>query len=253
MANRRKSSGTSPAKRARRGKAPVNRLDPAEQVYQQISEAILEQRLRPGTKLGEQSLSEIFGVNRPIVRRALMRLSYENLVEVRPHRGAFVASPTPEEARQVFEARRVVEDWIVRRCAERADTDALARLRRQADVEAQTAAEGARVRWVRLSGEFHLELARMAGNDRLGRFLEDLVAQTSLIISLYGNAADSVCCNDDHSRIVAAIAAGDGEAAADLTRAHLEACENALRFDGEQEPEDLRAIFLQEEGRPAAG
>ena len=90
--------------------------EPSDWVYQEILHAILEQRLAPGTKLGEELLSNIFDVSRPVVRRALNRLTHDNVVEMRPHRGAFIASPTVDQARQVFEARRVVEEAVVRTC-----------------------------------------------------------------------------------------------------------------------------------------
>ncbi|EPN68539.1 GntR family transcriptional regulator, partial [Pseudomonas syringae pv. actinidiae ICMP 19101] len=74
-------------------------------VYEHIFDAILEQRLAPGTKLSEEALGEIFGVSRTIIRRALSRLGHEGVVLLRPNRGAVVASPSVEEARQVFFAR----------------------------------------------------------------------------------------------------------------------------------------------------
>lgn len=222
--------------------------EPADHVYAHISDAILEQRLRPGTRLGEQALSGIFGVNRPVIRRALMRLSYERLVDIRPHRGASVASPTPDEARQVFEARQVIERWTVAGCIARADSDVTETLRRLVGEEAKATEARDRARWVRLSGEFHLALARGAGNMRLYGFLEDLVAQTSLIISLYGSAAEPACADDEHSKIVDAIAAGDLDRATGLMDAHLSACESGLVFDADPETQDLRAIFAPDYG-----
>ncbi len=227
---------------ARHGDAPADR------VYAHISDAILEQRLRPGTKLGEQALSEIFDVNRPVIRRALMRLSYERLVDIRPHRGASVASPTPDEARQIFEARQVIERWTVAGCISRADKATISDLRRLAREEADATAARDRARWVRLSGDFHLALARAAGNMRLYGFLEDLVAQTSLIISLYGSAAEPACADEAHVDIVDAIAAGDAARATGLMDAHLKACESGLVFDADPETQDLRAIFSMDGG-----
>ena len=54
--------------------------------------------LPPSTKLNEESLSEIFGVSRTIIRRALLRLSLEQVVDIKPNRGATVSAPTIEEA-----------------------------------------------------------------------------------------------------------------------------------------------------------
>lgn len=230
-------------KRAARGSEASSQENPSSHVYQEISRAILEQRLKPGTKLGEQQLSGIFRVNRPVVRQALMRLSYEKLVDSRPNRGAFVASPTPGEARQVFEARRVIEDWIIRACVARIDAAGLARLKGHIETEAEAVRRGDRVEWISLSGAFHLELAAIAGNARLTGFLGDLIAQTSLIISLYGTSPATLCCSDEHGRLVADITAGDREAAAGSMSDHLRRCEEALRFDTDHETNDLRAIL----------
>ncbi|GAB4574793.1 MAG: GntR family transcriptional regulator [Rhodothalassiaceae bacterium] len=217
--------------------------DPSCRVSSEIANAILEQRLRPGAKLGEQVLSEIFGVNRPVVRRALMRLSWDRLVEIRPHRGAFVASPDIEEARQIFEARRLAEDWVVRHLGDGLDPKAQAQLERHVEEENAAALNRDRAKWIRATGEFHVLLATMTGNEVIARFLEDLVARTSLIISLYGARGEALCPNCDHREIVAALGRGDAEAAASAMRTHLESCEAALHFEERTEGHDLRGIF----------
>ena len=66
-------------------------------IYHQIFDAILAQRLLPGTKLTEDELAGIFDVSRAVVRRALLRLSHERIVDIRPNRGAVVASPSLRE------------------------------------------------------------------------------------------------------------------------------------------------------------
>ena len=79
------------------------------QVYHQIFDAILTQRLMPGMKLKEEELTEIFDVSRAVVRRALLRLSHERIVEIRPNRGAIVSSLSAQEAKEVLAARRLIE------------------------------------------------------------------------------------------------------------------------------------------------
>ncbi len=217
--------------------------DAGDWVYKQIFDAILEQRLTPGTKLGEESLSEIFDVSRPVVRWALTKLAHENVVEIKPHRGAFIASPTVEQAHQVFEARCVVEEAVVRSCVKAASQADLTELRRHVETEKESSSKGQRVRWIRLSGDFHLVLARIAGNDVLQHFLRDLVAQTSLIIGLYGNASNSICCDGPHEQIVEAIAAGSVSDAVRIMMEHLHECESALHIQEEQVEKDLKAIF----------
>src|SRR5207244_2351673 len=99
-------------------------------VYDRIHRAILEQRLPPGTKLGEESLSSLFAVSRARVRRILLRLAHDKSVELRPNRGAYVAQPSAQDAREVFTARRIVEAHIVEGVAKGLPTPARQRLLR---------------------------------------------------------------------------------------------------------------------------
>ena len=72
------------------------------QIVEALTKAIVEHRLRPGTKLAEQKLADHFGVSRTLVRQALFQLSQNRLIRLEPARGAFVATPSADEARQVF-------------------------------------------------------------------------------------------------------------------------------------------------------
>src|SRR5690242_2194162 len=82
-------------------------------IFARMHQAVLDRRLEPGMKLKEVALAEAFGVNRAVVRRVLARLSYERLVVLRPNRAAVVASPSVQESRDIFAARRVVEAAVV--------------------------------------------------------------------------------------------------------------------------------------------
>lgn len=83
-------------------------------IVEALTRAIVEHRLRPGTKLAEQKLADHFGVSRTLVRQALFQLSRHRLIRMEPQRGAFVASPSVEEARQVFAVRRMLEAEMTR-------------------------------------------------------------------------------------------------------------------------------------------
>lgn len=214
-----------------------------EWVYQEIMDAILEHRLAPGTKLGEELLGEIFKVSRPVVRWALNKLTHDNVVELKPHRGAFIARPTVEHAQYVFEARRVIEAAAVVTSVKNATKKDHERLRRHISAENDAARNGERGRWIRLTGEFHLVLSAIGGNRVLSGFLEDLVTQTSLIIALYGSNSGSICCSEDHSHLANAIEAGDEATAQRLIDQHLRDCEANLQIEDDRPDKDLRNIF----------
>ena len=83
-------------------------------IVEALTRAIVEHRLLPGAKLVEQKLADHFGVSRTLVRQALFQLSQNRLVRMEPARGAFVAAPSAQEARQVFTVRRMLEAEMTR-------------------------------------------------------------------------------------------------------------------------------------------
>ena len=94
-----------------------------------LERAIHEHRLPPGTKLGEDELGDAYGISRTIVRAALLALSHRHLVELKRNRGAFVAQPSIREAREVFEARALLEPRTAHSAATRMTEMDLALLR----------------------------------------------------------------------------------------------------------------------------
>jgi DNA-binding GntR family transcriptional regulator len=223
----------------------------ADAIHAKIYDAIVEQLLPPGTKLGEESLCAIFGVSRTLIRRVLQRLASEHMVESRPHRGASVARPSVEEAREVFEARRALEAHVIDRLAQALMPADAERLRRHMAKERQAQAAGDRRPLIRRSGEFHLLLAELAGNRAITRFLRELVSRTSLIIAVYEVPGKSCCPVDEHAEVVEALARGRAGVADQLMRAHLLGIEQRLRLDRLPEGTvDLREVLAG--GRRAA-
>lgn len=209
-----------------------------------VAEAIIDRRLPPGTKLVEQNLAQIFGVSRARVRAALARLAHEKMVTLEPNRGARVSTPSVEEARQVFEARRLIEDGIVRAAAARIDAAGLERLR--AHVAAEHAAHARRDRqaMIRLSGEYHLLVAEMAGNAVLLDFLRELVSRSSLVIAVYERPGSADCADHSHGELIDCLAAGDGARAAAVMAAHMDDITRSLDLSAHREDGiDLRRVF----------
>lgn len=202
-----------------------------EDIVERIFEAVVEQRLPPGTKLSESALCEAFGVGRMRIRRALLLLSSREVVELHANRGAFVASPTADQARDVFEARLALEPNIARLAVERASAADVASLAAHLKMEHDAHHDDRRHEAIRLSGQFHLMLAQIAGNAVMLRMMKELVTRTSLIIGIFGAPSVTNCRDDDHERILHAFKARDGKAAADLMTEHLRVIEANLQLD----------------------
>lgn len=222
----------------KRGKKPSETW-----IYDQVFGAILEQRLLPDTKLTEKDLCDVFGVSRTIIRKVLLRLSLDRVVEIRPNRGAVIAAPAPNEVREIFEARRLLEDGIVAEAARKcrvSDSNALRDMSRRehACIHAGDVS-GA----IRLSGDFHLNLADIAGNRPLRELLRQLVAQTSLAIARYVPAGQGMCDDDDHDRLIRALEEHDVENSRAIMREHLSECERRLMLETPKGHSDLHAVF----------
>jgi DNA-binding GntR family transcriptional regulator len=193
----------------------------AASLAESLAQAIHEHRLAPGAKLSEDEVGEIFGVSRTIVRAALQQLSHGRLVELKRNRGAFVAQPSVREAREIFEARALLEPRTARSAAERAAPQDIAALHRHIAAEHQALHDGNAGRALFLSGAFHVEIARIADQDTIAAFIGQLVARSSLIIALYWRRRQALCESHAHHDLIEAIAAHDGKAAEDLMKSHL--------------------------------
>jgi DNA-binding GntR family transcriptional regulator len=214
-------------------------------VYERLLERIFEHRLPPGTKLGEDRLAAIFGVSRARVRRVLPRLAHEGLVTLEPNRGAFVAKPSVADARAVFEARRIIEHGIVERFLQQPERRRqIARLRQHVTAERRARTAGETRSIVRLSGEFHILLADMAGNALLAKTMRELASLTCLIIALYDKPSVPSCLGEEHAEIVEALAEEDARRAAGLMIHHLEHVEENLELTvADSGPVDLEAAL----------
>jgi len=214
-------------------------------IHDRIVEAITEHRLPPGTKLREEQLCELFGVSRSRIRRVLQHLHYEQLVEIHANRGASVAQPSVEKAKDIFAARRIIESGLVAIVTRSVTATQLKKLRAAVHREKANERDGNRHVAIRLSGQFHLRIAEYAGNHALSRFLQELITRTELIIALYERPGTPLCSSDSHAALVELIAAGkEAEAAAMMTQ-HLEEVESNIDLSPPREKKtDLRSVLL---------
>jgi DNA-binding GntR family transcriptional regulator len=209
-------------------------------IAQRIIEAILAQRLAPGTRLGEQNLSLLFDCSRTLIREALVRLAARGIVTVSSRRGWYVVQPSHEEAREAFEARRVIETGLIRRTGT-VDKGAIKRLRQHVKQE-QAALKGSDIgQRSYLLGDFHVCLAECLGNQLLADTLRDYTARTTLIAMLYQSTHDAVQSCQDHVAIVEALERGDVAQAERLMEEHIGQVQAALRLASVDDPlADLR-------------
>ena len=193
-----------------------------DQVYGVIRERILTGALPRGARVHQEDVAADLGVSRTPVREALRRLAAEGLIEMRTNRGARVTDLEPDDMRQPYEARLVVEPGAARLAAQNELVEARARMRRALDAQRRAIPDA--VRTFAANRGFHIALAEASGNAFLLQFVEHLwVARIGEAI--YERQAESPeqmsLDADEHEQILDAIEAGDGRRAESLTRRHI--------------------------------
>jgi DNA-binding GntR family transcriptional regulator len=221
------------------------------EIYDSIVAAILDHRLAPGTKLGEEKLGRAFGVSRTRIRQVLVRLAAEQIVVITHNRGACIASPTPQEAHEVFSARLLIEPPLIKAFVSAADTPRLHALQHTLHQEEQALHDGDWRAAVRLSGDFHLQIAEGAHNATLEKILRELVSRTSLIIMAYDTPGKArreshTCGCDEHEALFEAILARNAREASRLMKRHLQHLLDQISFKAREEQQtDLEFLFAR--------
>jgi DNA-binding GntR family transcriptional regulator len=196
-------------------------------ISKRIIEAVMAQKLHPGARLGEQQLAMLFDCSRTIVREALNQLAARGIVTVSSRRGWYVVEPSLSEAREAFEARRVIEMGLIR-CTTSVSKPALKQLKSHlAKEKAAVKGDDVGLRSY-LLGDFHVCLAECLGNSLLADTLRDFTARTTLIAMRYQSSHDAAHSCAEHVEIVQALETGDWSRAEQLMQAHIGNVQSAL-------------------------
>jgi DNA-binding GntR family transcriptional regulator len=216
-------------------------------IYHVISSVLLGSRIAPGTPLREQQIAVVFCVSRERVRKVLQRLGHDQLLELVPNRGALAAAPSLEQARAIYEARRILESGIVGHLANTLDKFMVQRLEAHLTEEDEAARHDDRARSIRLSAQFHMLLGEATGSEHIERTMNQLLSRTSMLAARFEpeQAARSAC--EEHREIFSALVAGDGAQAMKCMHRHLALVETRLRpasvSDHEDPVEAIRAAW----------
>ena len=202
-----------------------------ELIVRSLTKAIVDHRLQPGAKLVEQKLADHYGVSRTLVRQALLQMSQHQLIRLEPARGAFVAAPSVEEAKQVFSVRRMIEAEMTREFVRGVTPAKIRVLRAHVEQEQRAVNNNDATSRTELLGDFHVRMAELMGNEVLAQVLGQLIARCSLITLMYQSDHAAEHSHDEHGAIVEALAGADEPRAVALMQAHLLNVEAGLMFE----------------------
>jgi DNA-binding GntR family transcriptional regulator len=216
----------------------IVRSDPlVEVVIQQITQAIVTGRLRPGDKLVEAQMGKQLGVSRAPLREAFRRLEQIGLVEKIPNRGTFVSTLTDHDVKELHNVRELLEGLAARLVAERRDPLAVEKLESILDAMRRTAEIDDPSAMITLDADFHDALVELSEHKLLRELwgITGVRLRRFLLLKrqrLYATLAEAAPI---HERIVQAIAAGDPVRAEAEARKHvLDAAQNLGYFTDRQ-------------------
>ena len=221
----------------------MSETDRMGEICDALRRAILEQALKPGTKLPEDALGERFGVSRTIARHALGQLAGEGLVELQRNRGATVARPSWEDARDLFDIRTALEKIVMARISGRLSAAQLGQL--EEHVQKEDAVRGQQdAIAIRLATEFHLLLAEMTESPVLAGYVRELCLRCGLTLAMHGRPHSSDCAISEHREIISALRSSDASRAVTQMEHHVRSvAERALVETSSCGATDLHAIL----------
>lgn len=209
----------------------VNPVGPAGRTaaYERLREIVLADPSMQGAFLTESSLVKQVGLSRTPIREALIMLAADGLVELIPHRGAYVPPSSPKTIRDTFEMRRLLEQYCAR-VAIAAGTVPLAAMRQLLDEQQQMDIEADQARdFISTDQAFHAALVNAADNAVIAQTYRKLrVQHVRFGISAATNAGRRIQVLREHESILEALAAGDAEAAVEAIGSHIDITRDIL-------------------------
>lgn len=198
-------------------------------VREQIRSAILEGRLRPGTRLGQVDLAAQFGISRIPVREALRQLATEGLVVIEPDVGAKVASLPIGDLLDLYMLREQLEPLAVQLSTPELTDTQIATLRTHLQSLRDTAARGAPEEWLTIDRSFHAGSYAAVPSQRLHDLINGFWDRTEQYRRTYASLPQGLeLANLEHALIFDALNRRDSPGAALLVTAHIRRTRSAL-------------------------
>jgi DNA-binding GntR family transcriptional regulator len=199
------------------------------EAYKALRKAILGRKLPPGSKLVVRVLAEELGLSPTPIKEALAALEREGLVQAIPHRGYFVSNPSPEDMREIYSLREVLEGLAARLAVEHNGKSLPRRLEKILVQQRKAAQAGDLEAYGDLDLEFHKTLWEASRNKRLLAVAESIDGQIRLLINssavIPGRLPLSLA---EHEAVLEAVSRHDAEAAEAAMRAHVQRAREAL-------------------------
>ena len=210
--------------------APIRRRSLHEQVTDRIRDMIIEGTLPPGERINEADLVDRLGVSRTPLREALRTLAAENLIETRPSRGSVVRKLTPDDVLAMLVVLAELEGLAGRLVCANASDETIAEILGLHDQMMAHYAARDRLAYYKVNQAIHSAISAASGNSVLAETQGSIQARLKRIRFIGnrspGNWAKAVA---EHEDMASALRARDGDALAEVLKAHLAATWDRVR------------------------
>ncbi len=197
-----------------------------ELVVERLRQMILTGELASGSRLVQSDLAQAMEVSTTPVREALRDLATEGLVRFDPHRGAVVPELSFDEFKEIYEFRMALEPMAIRKAVKSVTPELLRRLD---ELHNRMLVETNPATWVQLNRDFHMSIYEAAVSPRVAAIIRSLQDASVMYVGVALGARGLLSeANEGHEAILAAVAAGDPDAAAEATLSHLQSSMNAF-------------------------
>ncbi len=154
----------------------------ADQVYENLSHAILTQKIKPGQHLVEQPLADQLAVSRISIREAIRRLAQDGLVEIIPSKGSFVVNLTAEDVNEIYQLRSSLEIIALKEIMLNQKHRNFSDLERIVTQMISLEQKEDRLQGATLDNQFHRTLMNLSGLSRTTRIWEQMSTQITMVI-----------------------------------------------------------------------
>jgi len=208
---------------------PNNKQSLADQAYHLLKNDIITCEFPPGEQIAQGTLTERYQIGITPIREALQRLSLEGFVQSIPRLGYIVTPITFSDVHEMYELRTIAEVAAVRLAALRAPQDALEKLIAGSDFSYVYQDIESYKDFLGHNREFHIAIARLAGNQRLVDLISNLLDELTRLFHLGLGIRDSAAeMHDTHTALAGAIRERDPDRAEQIVRSEIEMSKNRV-------------------------
>jgi DNA-binding GntR family transcriptional regulator len=195
----------------------------ADQVYQNLSQAILTRQIKPGQHLVEQPLADQLSVSRVSIREAIRRLAQDGLVEIIPSKGSYVVSLTSDDVKEIYQLRSALECIALKEIMTNLNKNILVPLDKIVTQMIFLEKKEDRLQGASLDNQFHRTLMNLSGLQRTIRIWEQMSTQITMVIytvSSHYPSYDGLA--ERHAKFVHLLRAGEFKIAETYLQEHIQ-------------------------------